>query len=133
ATKLPRADDFGGATASYGFDEYSSVERLRTSVDVNHSLDSAFKGAAFRLNALWQDGGVAGRDYTEKQTWGIAPSLALGLGTPTRVYLGYQHNEQDDRPDYGALGGSLPGTATAVRPSHPVDRSRYYGHLSDFD
>lgn len=133
ATKSPRTENFGAATASYGFDEYSSVERLRTTLDLNQSLESSVKGAAVRLNALWQDGGVAGRDYAEKNTWGFAPSLALGLGTPTRVTLGYQHNEQDDRPDYGALAGSLSGTATAVRPSQPVDRSRFYGLLADYD
>ena len=133
ATKSPQAEDFGAATASYGFDAHSSAERFRTTLDLNRSLDSTMKGAAVRVNALWQDGGVAGRDYAEKNTWGIAPSLALGLGTPTRLTLSYQHNEQDDRPDYGALGGSLSGTATAVRPSQPVDRSRFYGLLEDYD
>jgi catecholate siderophore receptor len=133
ATKTPQADNFGSATTSYGFDEYASVDRFRTTLDLNQSLDSAVKGAAVRVNALWQDGGVAGRDYTEKNTWGIAPSLALGLGTQTRLFVGYQHNEQDDRPDYGALGGTVGGTATAIRPSRPVDRSRFYGLLSDYD
>src|SRR5688572_4880608 len=133
ATKSPQADTFGGATASYGFDSYASVDRVRTTLDLNQSLDSKLKGAAVRVNALWQDGGVAGRDYTEKNTWGIAPSLALGLGTPTRLTLGYQHNEQDDRPDYGAMAGTLSETATAVRPSQPIDRSRFYGLLGDFD
>ena len=133
STKTPQADSFGSVTSSYGFDEYASVDRFRSTLDVNQSLDSAVKGAAVRLNALWQDGGVAGRDHTEKNTWGLAPSLALGLGTPTRLTLGYEHNEQDDRPDYGALAGTLSGTATAVRPSQPVDRSRFYGVIEDFD
>jgi catecholate siderophore receptor len=133
ATKSPQADTFGSATASYGFDGYASVDRVRTTLDLNQSLDSKLKGAAVRVNALWQDGGVAGRDYTEKNTWGIAPSLALGLGTPTRLTLGYQHNEQDDRPDYGAMAGTLSDTATAVRPSQSIDRSRFYGLLNDFD
>src|SRR5687768_14689478 len=78
ATKSPQLENFGGATASYGFDGYASVDRLRATVDVNQSLDGSLKGAAIRVNALWQDGGVAGRDYAEKNTWGIAPSLALG-------------------------------------------------------
>lgn len=133
ATKSPQPENFGSATASYGFDGYASVERLRGTVDVNHSLDGTLRGAAIRVNALWQDGGVAGRDFAEKQTWGIAPSIAFGHGTPTRLTLGYQHNEHDDRPDYGALGGNLSGTATAVRPSQPIDRSRFYGLLVDFD
>lgn len=130
ATKVPQAVNFGSATASYGFDEYASIDRKRTSLDVNQSLSN---GAAVRVNALWQEGGVAGRDYAEKNTWGIAPSLALGLGQPTRAYLNYQHNEQNDRPDYGALGANLGGTATSVRQSRPADRSRFYGLTSDFD
>ncbi|HEY1109942.1 MAG TPA: TonB-dependent siderophore receptor [Opitutaceae bacterium] len=131
ATKVPQAVNFGAVTASYGFDEYASIDRKRTTLDLNQSVSD---GAAVRVNALWQDGGVAGRDYAEKNSWGIAPSLALGLGQPTRAYLNYQHNEQNDRPDYGALGANLSGTATAVRPSGgTADRSRFYGLTSDFD
>ncbi len=132
-TKTPQAESFVNATASYGFDEYASIERKRTTVDVNQPLNDDGTGTAFRLNALWQDGGVAGRDFAEKNSWGIAPSVVFGLGSPTRVYLTYQHDEQRDRPDYGALAGTLPDTATSVRPAAPIDRSRYYGLLSDFD
>jgi catecholate siderophore receptor len=132
-TKIPQADSFGSATASYGFDEYASIERRRTTVDVNQSLDGKQQGAAFRVNALWQDGGVAGRDYAEKNTWGIAPSLALGLNSATRVIATYQHDEQHDRPEYGALAGTIPETAAATRPALPIDRSRFYGLLSDYD
>src|SRR5687768_13980985 len=46
ATKSPQADTFGGATASYGFDGYASVDRVRTTLDLNQSLDSKLKGAA---------------------------------------------------------------------------------------
>lgn len=133
ASKAPQAEDFGSATASYGFDEYASVDRFRTTLDLNRALAGGVEGAAFRLNLLHQSGGVAGRDYAEKQSWGVAPSLALGLGTPIRVTLGYQHDTKDDRPDYGALGGTVGGTATAVRPARPVDRSRFYGLLADYD
>lgn len=133
STKSPQANNFGQATVSYGFDEYASQDRKRATVDFNQSLDDTYKGAAIRVSALWQDSGVAGRDYAEKKSWGIAPSLALGLGTPTRVVVSYQHDEQDDRPDYGALGGTVAGTATSVRPLRPVDRSRFYGHSTDFD
>jgi catecholate siderophore receptor len=132
-TKTPLAENFANITGSYGFDEYASIDRQRASFDVNQSLDAAHKGAAFRLNALWQDGGVAGRDVAEKSTWGIAPSLAFGLDSPTRVIITYQHDEQRDRPEFGALAGTLSETSTAVRPAGPVDRSRFYGLLSDYD
>ncbi|MEO7415018.1 MAG: TonB-dependent siderophore receptor [Opitutaceae bacterium] len=133
STKSPRASDFAASTLSYGFDGYASVDRQRATLDVNRSLDETVKGAAFRVTALWQDSGVAGRDYAEKKSWGVAPSLALGLGTPTRLTLGFQHDEQNDRPDFGTLGGTVAGTATAIRPRLPVERSRFYGHTSDFD
>jgi catecholate siderophore receptor len=133
STKSPQATDFAASTLSYGFDEYASVDRQRATIDVNRSLGDSIKGAAVRVTALWQDSGVAGRDYAEKKSWGVAPSLALGLGTPTRLTLGYQHDEQNDRPDFGALGGIVGGTATAIRPLQSVDRSRFYGHASDFD
>lgn len=133
STKSPQLSDFASSTLSYGFDEYASIERRRTTFDINQSLHEKIKGAAFRVGALWQDSGVAGRDYAEKKSWGVAPSLALGLGTPKRVTLAYQHDEQHDRPDFGALGGSVGGTSTAIRPLQPVDRSRFYGHASDFD
>src|SRR5690606_24426077 len=62
---------------------------------------------------------------------GIAPSLAFGLGTPTRVTLSYSHIENNDMPDLG-----IP-FANAARPSRvtppDVDRSNFYGrHNTDF-
>ena len=44
---------------------------------------------------------VAGRDIAENRRFGIAPSLALGLGTPTRWTFSYFHQNADDNPDYG--------------------------------
>lgn len=133
STKAPRMENFSNGTASYGFDEYASIDRKRATIDLNRSFDEKLKGVAFRLNGLWQDGGVAGRDYAEKNTWGIAPSLAFGLGTSTRAIVTYQHDEQNDRPEYGTIGGIVDGTATASRPLNKVDRSRFYGLLVDFD
>ncbi len=133
SSKQPRLENFQNWLFSYGVDEYASIDRKRATLDVNQSLPSEGKGYAIRINALWQDGGVAGRDYTEKNTWGFSPSVAYGLGTDTRVIFSYQYNKQDDLPDYGALGGNLGGTATASRPPRPIDRSRFYGHVTDFD
>ncbi len=132
-TKTPQQENFAHATASYGFDEYASAERRRTTIDVNHVVSEGDSGAAIRFNALWQDGGVAGRDFAEKKTWGIAPSFAFQLSPATRLAVTYQHDQQSDRPEYGALAGTLEGTATATRPALPVDRSRFYGLLSDYD
>ena len=62
--------------------------------------------SAFRLNVLWQDRGVPGRDEVEHESRAVAPSLALGLGTPTRVTLGAQIMRQDNLPDYGIPGAA---------------------------
>lgn len=133
STKSPVSQDFAQVTASYGFDQYESIDRLRATIDVNRSTDDLLKGSAIRVNVLTQDSGVAGRDFAEKKTWGIATSAIAGLGTPTRVILSYQHDEQNDRPEFGTLGGLVDGTATAARPLLPVDRSNFYGLAGDYD
>ena len=67
---------------------------------------------------------VAGRDEIAERRWGLAPSLALGLGTPTRLTLTYLHEDADDIPDYG-----IPWYFG--RPA-PVDHSNFYGYDSDY-
>ena len=73
----------------------------RVALDVDHPLPISAKGAAFRLNVMGDEGNVAGRDVAENRRFGIAPSLALGLGTPTRWTFSYFHQNADDNPDYG--------------------------------
>lgn len=75
--------------------------------------------SALRLNAVTQDGGVAGRDLAENHRSGFAPSLAFGLGTDTRLRFDYFHLQENDIPDYG-----LPWVFN--RPA-PVNRNAYYG------
>jgi catecholate siderophore receptor len=132
-TKIPRTEKFVAGTVSYGFDEKTSGSRRRTTLDVNQPvIDSPVKGTAVRVNALWQDNDSVGRDYAENKSWAIAPSLALGLGTPTRASLAYQHTEQDNLPDYGLPTAQLPGYISAV-PVPQVDRSTFYGFTADSD
>jgi catecholate siderophore receptor len=80
--------------------------------------------AAIRLNAMIHQADVADRDVTQNKRWGVAPSLALGLGTPTRLNVSYFHQSDDITPDYG-----LPWFAG--RPA-PVQRSNFYGFDSDY-
>jgi catecholate siderophore receptor len=67
----------------------------------------------------------------------VAPSIALGLGTPTRVTLAAQVMRQDNQPDYGIPGAAwleAPLTSGTVRASAPVDQSNYYGSVGyDYD
>jgi len=96
----------------------------RVAVDVNEPLPELGEGGAVRLNAMGHDGAVAGRDGGEQSRWGVGGSLALGLGTPTRMVLNYLHQNNNDVPDYG-----LPWFGTEVA---QVPRNNYYGTNSDY-
>lgn len=119
-----------------------SESRVRATADVNRKLDIGLPGAAFRLNVMKDQGGVPGRREVENDSWGIAPSFTIGLGSPTRLTLYLLHTEGDHRPDGGVPTIGLegfrdaafePGGALAgVRPA-PVDRENYYGSLQDFN
>jgi catecholate siderophore receptor len=127
-TKSPTAINsryasIGGGTAEYG----------RGTFDVNQTLGAAATGVAFRLNGMWTDSAVPGRDVVENGSWGLAPSLAIGLGSPTTVTLKSQHLRQDNVPDYGLPWGTFPGFPTGAFDANPaVDQSNFYG-LRDYD
>src|SRR5581483_1639726 len=91
----------------------------RGTVDINTPVPRLGQGAAFRLNLMGDEGNVAGRDVAENRRDGFAPSLALGVGTPTRLTLSYFHQNEDDIPDYG-IPWMFNGPA-------PVPHSSYYG------
>ena len=133
ATKVPRLENFIAGSAIYGFDEATSGTRRRTTLDLNETMpDDAVKGAAVRVNAYWQDSDNAGRDFSNNQGWGIAPSLALGLGTSTRAYFLLQHVKQDNLPDYGLPSPLFPGyVATPAVPA--IDWSTFFGLNDDND
>ncbi len=115
---------------------YGSAHDRRATADWNQSLGSE---AAFRLNVMSQDSGVAGRDKVENNRWGIAPALAFGLHTATRVYLDYLHVNQNNVPDGGVPTVGLPGYSSPD-PGQPqlasarmVDPQNFYGSSQDHD
>jgi len=115
--------------------QYGSGTRKRTTADWNQAMGT---DAAFRLNVMGQDSGVYGRDKVENNRWGVAPSLAFGLGTPTRVYIDYLHIKQNNTPDGGVPTIGLPGyTAPDGRSflsdAAKVDSNNFYGTNQDHD
>lgn len=114
ATKTPGLTRFISGDVDFGTD----LTR-RVTLDIDQPLPSLGRGAAFRLNVMGDEGNVAGRDVAENRRFGIAPSLVLGLGTPTRWTFSYFHQNADDIPDYG-----IPWLFNGPP---PVDRSNYYG------
>jgi catecholate siderophore receptor len=132
-TKVPTNSDFAASSLTYGLDDGASGDRRRATLDLNQVLPaSPVAGTAVRLNVMWQDSDAVGRDTAQARSWAVAPSLSLGLGTPTRVSLAYQHGEQDNIPDYGLPGSQFPGFVATPAPA-PVGRSTFYGFTSDHD
>jgi catecholate siderophore receptor len=136
-TKTPQAGSAYSATFSAG-----TAEQSRLSADVNWGRPADQQGSwasrsALRLNMLWQDSGVPGRDEVTHESRAVAPSLALGLGTTTRVTLAAQIVRQDNVPDYGIPGAAWldePLTPTTERATSPVDQSNFYGSIGyDYD
>jgi len=136
-TKTPHAGSDYSVTFSGG-----TAEQSRLAVDVNWGRPTEYQGSwasrtAFRLNTLWQDSGVPGRDEVRLESRAIAPSLALGVGTATRVTLAAQIMRQDNVPDYGIPGAAWldePLAPTTQRASAPVDQSNFYGSVGyDYD
>jgi catecholate siderophore receptor len=130
ATKLPTLDDLASGSITI-----ASGSRKRVTADVNRAIPLLGDGTAVRINFQKTDSGAVERDHVKKDSWAFAPSLALGLGTPTRTYLYYLHVEQDNRPDGGIPAIGLPAYRNTAVPAgaSPVNRSNFYGSLSDFD
>ena len=115
---------------------FGSASQQRMTADWNSSIND---NSAFRLNVMAQDSGVPGRDSVEDNRWGIAPSLAFGLGSSTRLILNYLYVKQDNVPDGGVFTIGLPGY-TSPDPDRPqigeapmVDPDNFYGTDSDYD
>lgn len=130
-TKTPQLGQFVRGTASFGFDGEGSKERYRGTLDVNQPLDETI---GFRLNGLWENGGVPGRKVAKNRTWAVAPSITLGLGTDTRYTLAYSHLDQDNIPDFGVPGAFIK-KMKAYDPNINGKgmRNNFYGLKSDFD
>ncbi|WCT73048.1 TonB-dependent receptor [Sphingomonas naphthae] len=137
-TKMPTADRFVAASASYGNADYK-----RATLDVNQPLGD-FVGV--RFNAMWHDQDVAGRDALFQKRWGIAPSVKIGLTGPTSLTASYYHLETDELPDSGIpylyTAANFPAGVTETSPARnfttiggrtvSVPRGAFYG-LKDRD
>ncbi|HWM89631.1 MAG TPA: TonB-dependent siderophore receptor [Thermoanaerobaculia bacterium] len=125
ASKTPNLGTAHSATFGLGSGEHS-----RATLDVNQPIEG-IDGAAFRANLMWTQSDTPGRDAVESRRWGVAPSIAFGLGTPTRVTLSYSHLDQDNVPDYGlpwVPPANVPLADHADKPA-PVDFDNFYGLL----
>lgn len=108
----------------------------RVTADVNQTLGD-LSNSALRLNVLWQDSDVPGRDHVENQRLGLAASLGFGLETATRAWLNLLYVDQDNIPDGYvptiALPGWQPQSGQEALAGHPVDSRNFYGTRKDHD
>lgn len=118
-TKAPKPEAFTRAAIGAGTADYS-----RITVDLNAPLES-LSGAAVRVAAMHSASDVPGRDVVHNSSWGVAPSLSLGMGKPSRFTVALQHLSQNNVPDYG-----LPWAAIETTPH--VDQTNFYG-LAGYD
>ena len=102
----------------------------RRSISTSRSTDFRFPAPSFRVNAMWTDTGVPGRDRVESSRWGVAPSLGFGIGTATRATISYFNLKQDNLPEYGlpwVPANTNPELAAYANGAPPVDQSNFYG------
>ena len=78
---------------------------------------------------MWTDAEAPGRDAVTSRRWAVAPSLAVGVGKPTRLTLSYSHLAQENLPDYGIPW--VPPTNVPLRDHAdqppPVNYDNFYG------
>ncbi len=114
-SKQPTVEKFTNVQTQFGTD----LTR-RVTADINQPLPDLVAGSAFRLNAMATEGGVAGRPYADNRRFGIAPEMAFGLNSASRLSVSYFHFTESDTPDYG-----LPWFENGV--AKGVSRHAYFG------
>jgi catecholate siderophore receptor len=97
------------------------INYFRGTGDFNLPLSAT---AAARITVMDQSNGVVERDQVHYHRYGLAPTLSLGIDTPTRLTLSYFKEEENNLPDYGIP--FIDGV-----PAH-VERSNYYS-LVNYD
>jgi catecholate siderophore receptor len=115
-SKAPLLTPAGSISVSGGTGDY-----WRGTGDFNLPLSDT---AAARIAVMDQRNEVVDRDQVVYRRYGVAPTLALGIGTPTRLTLSYFKEEENNLPDYGIP--FIDGVPAAV------NRSSYYG-LVNYD
>ncbi|GCE79960.1 TonB-dependent receptor [Komagataeibacter oboediens] len=125
-TKTPHLGNSYQASFSGGSGSY-----YRGTLDVNYQLNST---TAFRLTGMGNENNVVGRDDIYSHRWGIAPSIAFGLGRKVSFVLEYFHQNDNRIPDYGVP--VVYSSANAIgRPvtEYGVKRTNWYGTTYDQD
>jgi catecholate siderophore receptor len=124
-SRLPHLGNSYGGTLTGGMGPMA-----RGTVDLNQQFSDT---GALRLNIMGQASRAVDRDTTAGQRWGVAPSIAFGLGTDTTFTLEYLHYEYDQPTDAGVPLVARPGRYAVPVTELGVPRSTWYGTDNDRD
>jgi len=119
-TKQPGDQDYTKATATLGTDS-----TVRGSIDANKVYS---KELSARVNGMWQEAGVAGRDEAVfDNRWGGAVAIAWRPTQAFKLNFDYSHLSLDQMPDWG-----VPWDTVLARPITEsglgVNRTNFYGY-----
>jgi catecholate siderophore receptor len=111
--------------------EGGNGDHVRGTADLNYQISDT---VAVRMNFMYTSTGVVDRDEVYSHRWGIAPSIALGLGTDTVATLSYIHQHTKARQDYG-LPAAVPSNSVYAFPvsEYGVPRNSFLGFAGDRD
>jgi catecholate siderophore receptor len=125
-SRTPHLGNSYGGTATGGMGPFA-----RGTLDLNQQFSET---GAIRLNIMGQASRPVDRDAPTGSRWGVAPSIALGLGTDTTFTMEYLHYEYDSPTDAGVPVITLPGRSVG-RPitEYGLPRDTWYGTRNDRD
>jgi catecholate siderophore receptor len=119
-SRTPHLGNSLGATVTGGMDWM-----LRATADANYQFSET---GAFRLNMMYQQQRITDRSLPTGERWGIAPSVAFGLGTNTTLTLEYMYYRYDEPTDAGVpIVSRGPGFIGQPVTEYGVPRSTWYG------
>lgn len=118
-SKIPFARNATTVQAAVGTDNY-----YRGSIDSNWRVSDLI---AVRLNAMYHENDVPGRDFENFKRWGVAPSITIGVDSDTSLTLAFVHQDDDNTPIFG-----VPFYLSTVNdgPLAGVDDSDYFGIIN---
>ncbi|WOI52337.1 TonB-dependent siderophore receptor [Parvularcula sp. LCG005] len=120
-TKRAKAEDFLNVSLRGG-----NADQKRAEIDVNQALTDDL---ALRINMMWQESDVPGRDAVFDNRWGFAPTVTWGLTKATKVTASFEHYEGEALTDYGH-----PLDLVTGQPVEGIDADNFYGLINrDFN
>ncbi|HQV79661.1 MAG TPA: catecholate siderophore receptor Fiu, partial [Agitococcus sp.] len=127
-SKLPTLEQANDISLSVG-----TADKKRLTIDSNNVVNDS---TALRLNMMLQESNAEERKEVSSKHMAIAPSLAFGLDSPTKVYIYSQHTRQDNVPDGGVptigMDGFYNSNAT-IMAGAKVSRDNFYGSQQDYE